>query len=63
MILPIADWVIEQACAQLKIWEMNPIMRKIKVSVNVSPRQLSQPYFVEQVTDAIDQSGIRPNWL
>jgi len=63
MILPIGDWVIEQACAQLKIWEMNPVMRKVKVSVNVSPRQLSQPYFVEQVTDAIESSGIRASQL
>jgi diguanylate cyclase (GGDEF)-like protein/PAS domain S-box-containing protein len=63
MILPIGDWVIEQACAQLKIWEMDPVMSKIRVSVNVSPRQLSHPYFVEQVKDAIEQTGIRPSQL
>ena len=63
MILPIGDWVIEQACAQLKSWEMNPVMNKIRVSVNVSPRQLSHPYFVEQVKDAIEQTGIRPSQL
>ncbi|HEX5363200.1 MAG TPA: diguanylate cyclase, partial [Gallionella sp.] len=63
MILPIGDWVIEQACAQLKIWEMDPVMRKIQLSVNVSPRQLSQPYFVEQVTEAIEKSGIRASQL
>ncbi len=63
MILPIGDWVIEQACAQLKIWEMDPVMRKIRLAVNVSPRQLSQPYFVEQVKDAIEKSGIRPAQL
>ncbi|MDO8206610.1 MAG: EAL domain-containing protein [Gallionella sp.] len=63
MILPIGDWVIEQACAQLKNWEMNPVMSKIRVSVNVSPRQLSHPYFVEQVKEAIEQTGIRPSQL
>ncbi len=63
MILPIGDWVIEQACAQLKSWEMNPVMNNIRVSVNVSPRQLSHPYFVEQVKDAIEQTGIRPSQL
>lgn len=63
MILPIGDWVIEQACNQLKIWEMDPVMSKIKVSVNVSPRQLSQPYFVEQVKDAIEKTGIRASCL
>ena len=63
MIIPIGDWVIEQACTQLKIWEMDPVMCKIKVSVNVSPRQLSQPYFVEQVKDAIEKIGIRASSL
>lgn len=63
MILSIGDWVIEQACAQLKAWEMDPVMRKIQLSVNVSPRQLSQPYFVEQVTEAIEKSGIRASQL
>jgi diguanylate cyclase (GGDEF)-like protein len=63
MILPIGDWVIEQACAQLKKWEMNPVMNKMRVSVNVSPRQLSHPYFVEQVKEAIEQTGIRPSQL
>ena len=63
MIIPIGDWVIEQACAQLKLWEFHPVMKKVRVSVNVSPRQLSQPYFVEQVTEAIDKTGIRPSQL
>lgn len=63
MILPIGDWVIEQACAQLKSWEIDPVMRNIRVSVNVSPRQLSHPYFVEQVKDAIEKTGIRPSQL
>lgn len=63
MIIPIGDWVIEQACAQLKAWEMDPVLRKIKLSVNVSPRQLSQPYFVEQVKDTIEASGIRASQL
>jgi EAL domain-containing protein (putative c-di-GMP-specific phosphodiesterase class I) len=63
MIIPIGDWVIEQACSQLRIWEMDPVMRKIQLSVNVSPRQLSQPYFVEQVKDAIEKNGIRSSRL
>jgi diguanylate cyclase (GGDEF)-like protein/PAS domain S-box-containing protein len=63
MIIPIGDWVIEQACAQLKAWELHPVMSKIRVSVNVSPRQLSQPYFVEQITEAIEKTGIRPSQL
>jgi EAL domain-containing protein (putative c-di-GMP-specific phosphodiesterase class I) len=36
---------------------------KIRLSVNVSPRQLSQPYFVEQVKEAIEKTGIRASQL
>ncbi|WP_333875459.1 EAL domain-containing protein [Methylobacter sp.] len=63
MIIPIGAWVIEQACSQLRRWERDPVMRKIQVSVNVSPRQLSQPYFVEQVKNAIEETGIRASCL
>ena len=63
MILPIGDWVIEQACIRLKRWEMDPAMRNLRLSVNVSPRQLGQPYFVEQVKEAVEQSGIRASQL
>ena len=38
-------------------------MSKIRVSVNVSPRQLSHPYFVEQVKEVIEQTGIRHSQL
>jgi diguanylate cyclase (GGDEF)-like protein/PAS domain S-box-containing protein len=63
MILQIGDWVIEQACKQLKAWEMDPVMRHIELAVNVSPRQLGQPYFVEQVKEVIEKTGIRPSRL
>ena len=63
MILPIGDWVIEQACAQLKRWEMMPALRHLVVSVNVSPRQLGQPWFVEQVKEMLEKYGVRPERL
>ena len=63
LILPVGDWVIEQACIQLKRWEMDPAMRNLRLSVNVSPRQLAQPYFVEQVKEAVEKSGIRASLL
>ncbi len=63
MIIPIGDWVIEQACAQLKQWEMEPAMRDIELSVNISTRQLSQPYFTEHITESLERSGIRPSRL
>ncbi len=59
MIIPIGDWVVEQACEQLRLWEMDPRMRDIDLSINVSPKQLGQPYFVEMLRDTIEKTGIR----
>jgi diguanylate cyclase (GGDEF)-like protein/PAS domain S-box-containing protein len=63
MILPIGDWVIEQACLMLRRWEMDAAMRGIVLSVNVSARQLGQTWFVEKVKDTLESYGIRPSRL
>ena len=63
MILPIGDWVLEQACQMLRRWEMDADMRHLVLSVNVSPRQLSQTWFVEKVKDTLGAYGISPSRL
>ncbi|MFH2134710.1 MAG: EAL domain-containing protein [Pseudomonadota bacterium] len=63
MILPIGDWVIEQACVMLRRWEMDAEMRHLVLSINVSPRQLSQTWFVEKVKDTLESYGTRPSRL
>ena len=63
MILPIGDWVIEQACMMLRRWEMDAAMRDLVLSINVSPRQLGQTWFVDKVKDTLDSYGIRPSRL
>ena len=63
MILPIGDWVIEHACVMLRRWEMDSEMRHLVLSINVSPRQLSQTWFVDKVKDTLESYGIRPSRL
>ncbi len=53
LILPIGQWVLEAACAQIKIWEGNAHTRHLQLAVNVSARQFRQADFVEQVTQVI----------
>ncbi|MDO9012051.1 MAG: EAL domain-containing protein [Gallionella sp.] len=57
LILPIGQWVLEQACAQLKAWESNPRTHLLKLAVNVSAVQFRQTDFVEIVERALKQSG------
>ena len=63
LILPIGQWVLETACAQLKSWQQNPQTRELSISVNVSAKQFNQPNFVELVQDTITRHGIDPAFL
>ena len=62
IIVPIGDWVLRTACRQLRVWQKR-FDRTLKVSVNLSARQFQQPKLVEQVRDAVEESGIDPPTL
>lgn len=57
LIVPLGLWVLQTACAQLKAWEANPATRELQMSINVSARQFRQADFVEQIFDALKQTG------
>ncbi|MCF7989840.1 MAG: EAL domain-containing protein [Thiohalocapsa sp.] len=60
LIVPIGRWVMHTVCAQLQRWQKDPAMRGLSISLNVSARQFRQADFVEQVLEAIDDTGIDP---
>ena len=60
LILPIGQWVLETACAQLKAWEQDALTRDLTLAVNVSARQFHQPSFVAQVQDVVQRHAINP---
>jgi diguanylate cyclase (GGDEF)-like protein/PAS domain S-box-containing protein len=62
LILPIGQWVLNEACRQLKAWQKE-FAYPLYVSVNLSARQFLQPLLVQQVKDAIDAAGVRPEDL
>ena len=63
MILPIGEWVIDTACAQLAAWGEAAPTRALTLAVNVSPLQFQQPQFAEQVRSAIARHGIEARRL
>jgi EAL domain-containing protein (putative c-di-GMP-specific phosphodiesterase class I) len=63
LILPLGDWVLKQACAQLMSWKRHPHTAHLVLAVNVSARQFRQPDFVEQVLAIIERSGVEPRRL
>lgn len=63
LILPIGEWVLQQACAQLGAWAEQSQTRHLELAVNVSARQFRHPDFVSQVCEALKQSGAPPTRL
>jgi diguanylate cyclase (GGDEF)-like protein len=63
LILPIGNWVLDTACAQIKAWHKNPQTRDLTLSINVSAKQFRQADFVAQVRAAIEKHAIDPMQL
>ena len=62
LILPIGRWVLDEACRQTRrLIERHG--RTIRVSVNVSARQLAQPGFVDEVRAALADTGLPADCL
>lgn len=53
LILPIGQWVIEESCRQLKIWQTLFPEKSLMVSVNLSGRQFLQADLVEKIEQTL----------
>ena len=58
LIVPIGQWVMRKACEEARNWPEH-----VKVNVNVSPEQLLEPGFHDEVVQALAASGLRPERL
>jgi EAL domain-containing protein (putative c-di-GMP-specific phosphodiesterase class I) len=63
LILEIGQWVLDTACAQLKVWEQDSKKNQFKLSVNISAKQFHQPNFVQQVESTIGRHRINTSLL
>ena len=63
-ILELGRWVIVEACDQLMHWKHAGILREpISLALNLSPIQLQQPGFVEDVEAILLRTGFEPGEL
>lgn len=63
LILPIGQWVLDAACAQLKSWQHHTLTRQLTLSVNVSAKQFHEKGFVDKVRSAVQRHAINPIFL
>lgn len=62
LVVEVGDWVLAEACRQLKIWHQNKV-RVPKVSVNISARQFSDGQLGERIAETLRQTGLPPACL
>jgi diguanylate cyclase (GGDEF)-like protein/PAS domain S-box-containing protein len=62
LILPVGRYVLREACRQTALWHATG-MTGISIGVNVAAQQLLDPDFIKDVSDALEQSALAPQYL
>jgi EAL domain-containing protein (putative c-di-GMP-specific phosphodiesterase class I) len=62
VIVPIGDWVLRQACAQVAEWR-HAGLPPVRLSVNISARQLESADFVDSVMRAVQVHSLDGNLM
>ena len=61
LIVPIGAWVLAEACRQVHAWnEVLDDEHPLRLSVNLSARQLAEPGLLAMVSDTLQGAGIDP---
>ncbi len=64
LIVPIGQWVLREACHQLRRWQIDfPERAPRMVSVNLSAVQLRLPSLIDDVAAVLDETGLDPSCL
>jgi diguanylate cyclase (GGDEF)-like protein/PAS domain S-box-containing protein len=62
LIMPLGEWVLDEACRQLRAWRDDGI-RDVTMAVNLSAHQLHSPALLMHVAQALEKHGLAGNDL
>ena len=64
LIIPIGQWVLEEACRQIHLWqEQIPQYPPLQISVNLSVKQFMNTDLIEHIKAALEETGVDPHSL
>jgi diguanylate cyclase (GGDEF)-like protein len=64
LILPIGTWVLQEACRNARSWQDRyPTSDPVRVSVNLSAKQLAHPGLVDEVRTVLRDTGLEASRL
>ncbi len=63
-IVPLGGWALRDSLSQLRTWIDSGVCKpSTTINVNVSPRQIHDPQFVQTVVDALTSTNVPPDQL
>jgi diguanylate cyclase (GGDEF)-like protein/PAS domain S-box-containing protein len=64
LIVPLGGWVLRESCRQMREWQMlHPTNPLLSISVNLSGKQFAQPDLIDQIKQALKETGLAPSSL
>ena len=58
LIIPLGEWILNEACKQAQSWQAIHQLQSISVAVNLSALQFKRGNILETVKSALDKSGL-----
>ncbi|WP_420474148.1 EAL domain-containing protein [Noviherbaspirillum sp. ST9] len=63
LIVAMGEWVLRRACEQKRKWHDGGLFPDLRIAVNLSARQFKQQDIVKMVSQTLDETRCRPEWL
>ena len=64
LILSLGNWLLKEACKQLRHWQVKYHLHPpLKISVNLSGKQLKEPGLVKQIEEILTETGLDGRFL
>ncbi len=64
LIIPLGEWVLEEACRRMKQWQLNiPGAAELTINVNISAKQFLAGDLVDSVKGILEKTGLAPRFL
>jgi len=62
LMVTIGEWILHTACQEAKSWQLANLP-SVKISVNLSARQLHDERLIETLTRILEETQLEPKWL